>query len=586
MKYLLSGLLVLISTTAFAQVDLSPELLQTIKMLALSEGDIEGVQKINFSLDPKDKDCPPELKKSIEAPQKLFLVDNKKQKLSPWSFSVRTTLTGPRGKLEKTFMDADKGLLIRSKLDGIIQGNFKSYDDRMKAVSQSCAGLNDFQKISMSSMLAGRLSSIYDYSRAGGGSDAIIKPEEQWDALKSNQAKGVCRDASITVSQFLIACGFKKEQIAIKSYRTQDSGHQVTSVRTKDGEFTINWDELYEVKDGDFGSPEPSVPNTGLFYTLYDPETGRIIEQKRTELGDALKLLSGGKPTDPVYTPNLIVAEAAYGGFAAKVFQTADKMGNTAKGAAASYNSHTGNERSFTDISYGGAYARNEKTILFNESYKENLTQDILFFQMEAKTQKAFPLFNTKTGKLSVAPAIGMSSDASLSLNNFRGNKTKSTEFYSEYSGGATVYYDTDPVKMNIGGEVVTNFTNRMYNSENEKSSLGVYVNRYIVHAGASWENDRLVASADSNMIIATTEKQKTFGAGIKDKKTSTSCQAIYSVYDRSYGSREDYLITKCQKDFSIQRIGQASFDAGSKLSLNQQHKDFIIGIGATLKWK
>lgn len=263
-------------------------LLETMKVLAVSEGDLTTIQNIKDAENPKEKDCPPELKN--DKPE-LVLIDKKEEKLSPWKFSVRSTLTGPKGKLEKNFLNADQTPELKSRLDNIIKSNFISYEDRMKSVAESCSGLSQYQRISMASMLAGRLSNIYDYSRANGGSDAVIMPEEQWQALKSGTAKGVCRDASLTVSQFLLACGFRKDQVAIKSYRTEDSGHQVTSIKTPDGEYTINWDELYKTSIP--GAPEPNIPNTGIYYTEFDPETGKMIVQKRTELADALKLLAG-----------------------------------------------------------------------------------------------------------------------------------------------------------------------------------------------------------------------------------------------------------------------------------------------------
>lgn len=583
MKKILTGLLVLTTSNVFSQVEISKDVMDVMKMLSVSQGDVKGLEEIKSSTESKDKGCPPEMKNEIKPPPPLVIAENKKNK---WEFSVRTTMTGPKGKLEKTFVTPDKSRELRTKLNGIIHGEYSSYDERMKAVSRECSGLSEFQKISMSSMLADRLSQIYDYSRANGGSDAVVKPEQQWEALRSGQAVGVCRDASITVSQFLIACGFSKDQIAIKSYRTEDSGHQITSIRTKDGEFTINWDELYQTGGNDFKSPEPNIPNTGLFYTLYDPQTGKIIEQRRTELADALKILSGGKTKDPYYTPEMIVAEAAYGGFAGKVFQTVDEMGNDAKGAAFSYNSFKGNERSFSYISIGGAYAMNERSIPISSANTRTLNQDIFYFQTEAKIQKEYPLFSSKTGKLSIAPKAGISSDYSLSRNQFNKNTTNTFGSYSEFSGGMTVFYDTDPVKLHVGSEVVGGFTTKLHNSENENGNVGAYVTRYVVNGGASWENEKYVASANSNIVIAQTEKQMTLGAALKHKKAETSCEAYYSVYDRTYGTREDYIVTKCQKDFGIKRVGKASVDTHARIPLNHDYKDTMIGIGATLKFK
>lgn len=577
---------IVFSSPLYAQVNMSRDMLETIKMLEVSQGNIQGVLNIDYSLKPKDPNCE-EMPVVPDNKKPMLLVDKKKDELGPWKVSLKTTLIGPKGKLHKNIISADGSKAIKNKLDALIMTDYSAYSDRMAAVKNACAGMNDFEKISMSSQLARRLSDIYDYSRANGGSDATIKPEQQWEALKAGKSSGVCRDASITVSQFLLACGFKKEQLAIKSYRTQGGGHQVTSIRTKDGEYTINWGELYNIDgNSDFKAPEPSLPNTGMFYTLYDPETGKIIEQRRTELADAMKVLAGGKPTDPVYTPNMIVAEAAYGGFAAKVFENADNMGNVTKGAAASYNSKVGNEREFTELSAGAVYGKNERDILYNNSTLRNLKQDLIYIQMESKQQRAFPIFEDKNGKITIAPSAGMSVDASVALNSYNNKKSKSIETYSEFSGGTTVYYDTDPVKAHVGGEMIVGFTNRMYNSENDKTQTGVYVTRYNVDAGASWENERLIASVNSNMVLSKTEKQVNTGVGLKDKKTSTSCQAIYSVYDRNYGTSDNYVVSRCSKEVTIEKVGRVSFDANTKYGLDKDAEDFRLMLGASLKFR
>lgn len=580
-KYIL---LTLVASPLYAQVEIPKEVLEAVKMIEVSEGNIPGVLNIDYNLQANDPNCL--VMPEVPDNKKPALLMGKKDELGPWKVSIKTTLVGPKGKLNKNILTADSSAKVKSTLETLIKTDYASYDDRMKAVKNACQGMDDFQKISMSSMLARRLSDIYDYSRANGGSDAVIKPEQQWAALKAGHASGVCRDASITVSQFLLACGFKKEQLAIKSYRSQNGGHQVTSIRTKDGEYTINWGELYNQNTDDFQAPEPNIPNTGLFYTLYDPETGKIMEQRRTELGDALKMLAGGKPNDPNYTPEMIVAEAAYGGFAAKVFQNQDSMGNKTKGGAASYNSLVGDEREFVELSGGIVYAKNDRDILYNNSTVRNLKQDIVYVQMEAKQQYAIPVFEGKSGKLTVAPRWTATMDGSVSFNDYNNKKSKSIEMYSEFSGGSTVFYDSDPVKAHIGGDVVMGFTHKMYNSENDKTQRGVYVTRYVLDTGASWENDRVVASVNSNVIISKTEKQFNNGVGLKDKKADLSCQAVYSVYNRNIGTRDDYIVSRCSKDVSIEKVGRLSLDANTRYGLNENSNDVRLMLGASLKFK
>jgi hypothetical protein len=401
--------------------------------------------------------------------------------------------------------------------------------------------------------------------------------------LKNGTPKGVCRDAALTVSQLLLACGFSKDQVVIKQFQTFYSGHQVTTIKTAEGEYTINWDELYKMPSS--ASPETNLPFTGLMYTTFDPETGKILEHKRTELGDALKLLAGGTPLDPVYTPQMIVAEAAYGGLAARIFQTQDEMGNDAKGVAIAHKEQSGTERSFTYLSYGVAYAANERIIPLRPDDEKKLNQDIIYFQTEYKEQREIPLFDSKNGKLSIAPRMGISVDINMARNKFNSKEKMSLDGLSEVNGGASVFYDTDPVKFHVGADVVTNIRRYVYNTDHEKNGVGVYLNRYSIHAGASWDKGRLVASANSNFIIAQTEKQRLFSIGVADKKTETSCEAIYSVYDRKHGSREDFIVTRCNNNFSVQRIGNVSLSTGARVSLNER-KDVILNVGAKLNFR
>lgn len=106
MKHFLTGLLVLTTSNAFSQVEISKDVMEVMKMLSVSQGDVKGLEEIKSSTGPKEKDCPPEMKNEIKPPPPLVLAENKKNK---WEFSVRTTMNGPKGKLEKP-------LLLRRKV--------------------------------------------------------------------------------------------------------------------------------------------------------------------------------------------------------------------------------------------------------------------------------------------------------------------------------------------------------------------------------------------------------------------------------------------------------------------------------------
>ncbi len=573
---------------SYAQLDLPEEHLKIAEMLAVSENNIEGIQNIRFSLDPNDPDCPAGLKQAIEGRDNFVVMEDpfKENDTSKWKVSIRTSMTGPKQIMTKTPAVPHYTNEIQSKLNSLIDSEYGSYDDRLKAVGDACKGMNDLDKITMSSLLARRLSGIYDYGRANGGSDAAVSSEDQWKALKSGSAMGVCRDASLTVSQFLLACGFDRNQVAIKSYRTQNSGHQVTSIMTPDGEYTINWGELYNQNSAIFAAPDPANVNTGLSYTLYDPETGKIIETRRTELADALKYITGGNPKDPFYTPEMIVAEAAYGGYAAKVFMTETERGESVQGAAATYNSRVGDERSFTELSAGMAYARSSRDVVTGVNQSRELTQDIAYIQAEYKAQKAFPLFSNSQGKVTIAPQIGASFDMNAQRNLWNDNRSTSIEQYMEGTVGATAYYDSNRLKAYLSGNAAVVMTPRMYNNEAGGSQFGAYVDRYVIEAGASYEGSRIIGTARTNMVITNLERQNSYAIGATDKQSSTSCEAVYSVYDRTFGTREDYLISRCSRSFSVQNLGTVAFDTNSRISLNKDRQEVIFGVGASLKFR
>lgn len=469
---------------------------------------------------------------------------------------MKTSLTGPTDKMKKISVSQDQAM--NDKLDQIIAGEYKTYEDRMASVAQACQGLDDLSKIRMSSQLARRLSSIYDYGRANGGSNEVISPEKQWQSLKAGVASGVCRDASITVSQFLLACGFKKEQLAIKSYRTTGGGHQVTSIRTPDGEFTVNWGELYNNENTTgFTSPNPNLANTGLTYTLYDPESGKILEQRRTELGDALKLLAGGTVKDPTYTPSQIVAEAAFGGFAAKVFEVQTNDGDKAKGAALSYTSTQQTDRSYMDLAVGAAYVKNEKPIL-NNDVPNSLKQDIIYFSMEGKGGVTVPVFENKAGKLTVTPTLAGTMDFTMTQNQYNDNKAKKNmDMYTSLTPGVTATFETGKVEVYASGAVEGALKNGCYNSERQSGNVCVYSNRYTLTGGMQY-NGKLTVGAEASTIKSRTDKLDQYA--IKVANSNISCRGTYNVYTPSFGKTEKYTYDSCSTKFSI---GKAEASVG-----------------------
>ena len=588
MKSIKSPLILLLcSLPLHAQIELDRDVVETVKMLAVAQGDVKALEQINETIKEAEEDCPPEAKTPVEEKKEPFvLVESKGEKENKWSFSVRSTLTGPREKLEKNFSTPDRSDELAGRLEKIIQTEYGNHDDRLKAISKTCEGLEDMDKVGMASLLAGRLGRIYDHSRVDGqNQNIIVKPSDQWDALRTRDDSGVCRDAAMTVAQFALACGLRKDQVVLKSYATEDTGHMVTAIGLELGEYTINWSELYKLSNHGLEAPDPNIPNTGLYYRMYDPETGKLLEEKRTDLARALNIVSGGKDVDPLYTPEMLIMEAGYGNLAAKVFEVETERGDKAKGVGLSYQNQWGNDRAFTNISIGGAYASNDRSIHQGPGIESILNQDIVFFQVESKTQMLFPISKSETSQLLVAPSIRGSAEMAMIKNNYLDKETKATEMHSEIAAGATIYFDSDPIKARMNAEVAFTPSNGIYYSQNGKDQSGMIQSRYIVGGGVSWENDRVVVSGNTDVIISKLEKQYIVGAGIKDKKQSTSCQAMYSVYERAYGRREDYIVSRCQKDFNIQKIGNVSVDFSMQNALSNDREKLIVSLGAKIKF-
>jgi hypothetical protein len=148
---------------------------------------------------------------------------------------------------------------------------------------------------------------------------------------------------------------------------------------------------------------------------------------------------------------------------------------------------------------------------------------------------------------------------------------------------GGTIFYDTDPVKAHIGAETILNLTDKYYNTQNGKGETGIYINRTSIYGGASWEKGRLVASTQANFILTQLEKQTVLGVGLADKKTKTSCQAIYTVYNRVASTKEDFLISQCSKEFSIARIGKATIDVSTRTALRDRRTTLMLGASIPL---
>lgn len=517
---------------------------------------------------------------------------------SLWRFSVMMTMGGPRDGLAKNYAQKDERYReMGGVVDELILSNYNSHEARMNAVTAACAGKSEHDKIAMASNLGGRLSSIYDYDRIDSGPnvDMVVSSQNQWDALRDRAngnmqaTSGVCRDASLTVSQFLIACGFKNNQVSIEGYRTVGGGHQVTSVRTSDGEvYTINWSELYSSDESANANPapNPNLINSGLYYTVYDPETGEVRESRRTELGEVLKSVTGGTPDDPNYLPGLIKLEAGYGVISANLFTTETARGDIAQGIATYIQQD--NIFGILDISAGVAFAHNERTVATSPTREAELSQNIVYAQIEGRFNiPDLMLVNRENQSLALRPSAMVSTEGYYSSSRV-GNTTPEAngDMFTQATVGLDALYNNGRVGAFVGGEVEYNLQQGRYNNERgtpgqDGSSGGIhaFANSYNVHGGLSYDGERFTTALTGEYTIARSGSVSSIGASVMDHQSNASGSAVYSVYNRNYGTREDFIILRAERDFEIQRMGTVNIGLESRLPVANDFNQATVGL-------
>ncbi len=572
---------------------------QVGEIMLISAGDVDSLA---LARDRGIEPCPEALTdEQFEQPRIDLGLTPEDTEESPWRFSVMMTMGGPRDGLAKNYATKDESYReMGSVLDGIIAQDFSSHEQRMNAVKQACAGRSEHEKIAMASNLGSRLSSIYDYDRIDNGptSNTVVSSENQWQALNArangdySATSGVCREASLSVSQLLLACGFSPGQVSIEGYRTVGGGHQVTTVRTSDGEaYTINWSELYASDEsaGANPAPNPNLPNTGLFYTVYDPQTGEVRERRRTELGEVLRVVAGGNAEDPNYLPGLIKLEAGYGVISANVFKTETARGDVAQGIATYIEGD--NVFGILDISAGVAFANNERTVATSPTRETELSQNIVYGQIEGRFN--FPditLVDRDEQTLSLRPSAVVTTEGYFSSDRQDSNDAEGNGgMNSEATVGLDALYNRGRIGAYIGGEIDYNIMSRRFNNERgdvgqDGSDGGVhaFANTYNVHGGISYDGDRFTTALTGDYTIARSGTRTALGATLMDHGNSSSYSAVYSLYDRNYGTREDFVILRAERDFEIQRMGTVNVGLESRIPIANDFNQATVGLSFT----
>lgn len=515
------------------------------------------------------------------------------KKPSKWLFSVQATLGGPTDTFTKEYLSTNQPVL-KNELNAFIRQDFSSYEDRMGAVAELCAGKSDLEKIQLGGILGGQLGNIYDYGRANSGvnSTDYVSSEMQWEALRNGTAAGVCRDAALTITQFLNACGIDPKRMSIDSYRSMSGGHQVVTIRGADGKpYTINWSELYSQNENNRTAlaPSPSIVNTDIFYRSYDPITGVIREERRTELGEVLRVVTGGKTDDPNFFPQLLRLEATNGTLGASVFATETQRGDFAKGVSAFYKSESSTGLFVTSV--GVAYANNRRDVSISPSRNETLEQDIFYMGGDITVRPVITLYEREQTRIALNPSLRMSPEMYYSINRFKSGSTSATNMNVRTTGaiGGTVSIEGSGWEAWFGGESQIGFSRNKYNTQRATDSdsplggAGFYQTSWSLTGGGSVKTGDVDVAVSSEMIVSRTDVQKHVGVTLKDTNDRWRLGAVYSIYDRRYGTREDYIGVEGEKTWSLERVGDISLGASVQTAIAGRDD---TAAKVTLKWR
>lgn len=514
-----------------------------------------------------------------------------KAKEDQWTFSVMTTMTAPPDAFKKEYMESTS-LALKNELNQIIRNEYSTHNDRLKAISQMCQGKNEVDRIQLASHLGSQLSVIYHYDRTNSdmkASSAEIKPEDQWNALHNrsqgqSSVSGVCRDATFTLTQFLVACGFAKKQLDIQSFKTDDGGHQIVNIRDSNGKlYTINWSELYATPEKGGVAPQPNSGNifNGLNYTTYDAD-GKLVSMHRTELGNIIKSVTGGTPDDPNFQPHLLRLEAKFRDFTGNVFKAQTNYGEDATGAAIA-NKLKVND--FIVLSVGTAFVNNQKTAISSSGKTTKMEQNIIYFQNELEAQKSFRIYDKNDTLLNVRPYGVLSSEFYMTHTTLSKNK-KSESFKNmdatitgkmggEISGQKDNYQAWLDTRLNVVADSAGN-------TEFTGDRFGVGLGSSTVTAGVGYDGKKYRTTLEMQTEVSHYENRYAVSSTFLNKSANASGSIMYSVYDRGYGQRDDYVLVQAEKNFVFKRVGTVSLGVNAQIPVNGPEDAAVM---ATLKY-
>src|SRR5690606_34812302 len=109
---------------------------------------------------------------------------------------------------------------------------------------------------------------------------------------------------------------------------------------------------------------------------------------------------------------------------------------------------------------------------------------------------------------------------------------------------------------------------------EGTHGGMGAFANSYNVHGGVSLDGEGFTTAATADYTIARSGSRLSLGPTLMDHGTSSSYSAVYSLYNRNYGVREDFVVLRAERDFEIQRVGTVNVGLQSQIPLASQFNE------------
>jgi hypothetical protein len=619
-----------LSTLAFAQnqdnVDDLLEISKALEVAIKSDSKLikDAIVTNENNLQKEDKEeCYTSVKEALEIITSKYLTEDKivsveKSKV-PVQFYFK--FIAPVEDIKNTKLDRVDTNAALVDFESVIKATDGTQRDA--AIKEMCSGKSMMEKIQYGSALFNMLGDVYNTGMVGGNPDPFtnsdptknasdtktITIQRQYNALNEEKfggtsfvsSGGVCRHASVAVTDFLSKCGLNMEANKNIGYSTLSSGHAtVKAIDPKSGKtYFLNWGELIEGESIDpmanFEVPSESLKSSGMIIRLFDgDDTGKAAGNIRNSKGTFLARVLGIADDEidvSTYSYNEAGARIDLGSkkitYASGKFTEASNF-ITAKYAKGNNINGAGIEN---NIFSAGAQFNHEKIkVLPNGvSLKRNLQASTSYFQEDGglnllnttrdnlQSQKGYAFsvvagggiekaFNTKN------TSHALSASGNLVTEFYAFNTDRGTTEGSNMDGNGYAVLSVDSknkfgksTQVNAGYSTSLSWSPDMpYNDK--KGSFYTYNSRSYASIKQDLTDTKSLTAKYST--ISTIEKNYYTGTvGYQDAKKKFGVETGFTVLKHDYDNKSVYHVIKVEKDFS-NKAADINFSAQAMTSL------------------